>query len=131
MLRRRDPLFGIVAAGYWCDIGNIQSYMQANWDALEGRVRCRIPGRRHDNNVWIGEGVEFGVDVKIDGPAFIGDEAKIKAGAFLNGPVGVDKFVILDDNAKGSNSLVWPHSYIRENSPLRQSLGFRSGTVKN
>jgi len=131
MLRRHDPLFGIVAGGYWCDIGNIQSYLQANWDALEGRVRCRIPGRRHDNNVWIGEGVEFGVDVKIDGPAFIGDEAKIKAGAFLNGPVVVDKFVIVDDNAKVSNSVVWPHSYIGENSRLRQSLVCRNVTVKN
>ena len=34
MLRRREPLFGIVAEGYWCDIGSIQSYMQANWDLL-------------------------------------------------------------------------------------------------
>jgi mannose-1-phosphate guanylyltransferase/phosphomannomutase len=131
MLRRGDPLFGIVASGYWCDIGNIQSYMQANWDALEGRVRCRIPGRRHDNNVWLGEGVEFGLDVKVDGPAYIGDEAKIKAGAFLNGPVVVDKYVIVDDNAKVSNSVIWPHSYIGENSRLRQSLVCRSVTVKN
>jgi mannose-1-phosphate guanylyltransferase/phosphomannomutase len=131
MLRRGDPLFGIVASGYWCDIGNIQSYMQANWDVLEGRVRCRIPGRRHDNNVWLGEGVEFGVDVKVDGPAYIGDEAKIKAGAFLNGPVVVDKYVIVDDNAKVSNSVIWPNSYIGENSRLRQSLVCRNVTVKN
>jgi len=131
MLRKGDPLFGIVASGYWCDIGNIQSYMQANWDALEGRVRCRIPGQRHDNNVWIGEGVEFGIGVQVDGPAYIGDEVKIKAGAHLNGPVVVDKYVIVDDNAKVSNSVVWPHSYIGENARLRQSLVCRSVTVKN
>ena len=39
MLRRGEPLFGVVAQGYWCDVGTIQSYLQANWDALEGRVR--------------------------------------------------------------------------------------------
>jgi mannose-1-phosphate guanylyltransferase / phosphomannomutase len=131
MLRRREPLYGIVAGGYWCDIGNIQTYLQANWDALEGRVRCRIPGERHDNNVWIGEGVEFGMDVKIEGPAFIGEEAKIKAGAFVNGPAVIDKYVIIDDNAKVSNSVIWPHSYIGENSRLRQALVCRSVTVKN
>jgi mannose-1-phosphate guanylyltransferase / phosphomannomutase len=131
MLRKGDPLYGIVASGYWCDIGNIQSYLQANWDALEGRVRCRIPGRRHDNDVWIGEGVEFGLGVTIDGPAFIGDEAKVKAGAHLNGPVVIDKFVVIDDNAKVSNSLIWPHSYVGENARLRQSLLCRSVTVKN
>jgi mannose-1-phosphate guanylyltransferase/phosphomannomutase len=131
MLRKREPLYGVVATGYWCDIGNIQSYMQANWDALEGRLRCRIPGTRRDNNVWIGEGVEFGLDARIDGPAFIGDEAKIKAGAFLNGPVVVDKYVVIDDNAKVSNSVIWPHSYVGENSRLRQSLVCRSVTIKN
>jgi len=131
MLRRHDPLYGIVASGYWCDIGNIQSYLQANWDALEGRVRCRIPGTRREGGVWVGEGVEFGLHVKVDGPAFIGDEAKIKAGAHLNGPVVVDKFCIVDDNAKVSNSVIWPHSYIGENTRLRQSLLCRSVTVKN
>ncbi len=131
MLRKGDPLYGIVASGYWCDIGNIQSYLQANWDALEGRVRCRIPGRRHDNNVWIGEGVEFGIGVHVDGPAYIGEEAKIKAGAHLNGPVVIDKYVIVDDNAKVSNSVVWPHSYVGENARLRQSLICRSVTIKN
>jgi mannose-1-phosphate guanylyltransferase / phosphomannomutase len=131
MLRRREPLYGIVASGYWCDIGNIQSYLQANWDALEGRVRCRIPGTRQEGGVWIGEGVEFGLHVKVEGPAFIGDEAKIKAGAFLNGPVVVDKYVVVDDNAKVSNSVIWPHSYVGENTRLRQALLCRSVTVKN
>jgi mannose-1-phosphate guanylyltransferase / phosphomannomutase len=131
MLRRHDPLYGIVAAGYWCDIGNIQSYLQANWDALEGRVNCRIPGTRNEAGVWVGEGVEFGLHVRIEGPAFIGDEAKIKAGAFLNGPVVIDKYCVVDDNAKVSNSVIWPHSYVGENSRLRQSLLCRSVTVKN
>jgi mannose-1-phosphate guanylyltransferase/phosphomannomutase len=131
MLRRRDPLYGIVASGYWCDIGNIQSYMQANWDALEGRVRCRIPGTETQPGVWIGEGVEFGLHVRVNGPAFIGDEAKIKAGAFLNGPVVVDRHCVVDDLAKVSNSVIWPNSYIGENTRLRQSLLCRSVTVKN
>jgi mannose-1-phosphate guanylyltransferase/phosphomannomutase len=130
MLRRGDPLYGVVASGYWCDIGNIQSYLQANWDAIEGRVRCRIPGTR-EGDTWVGEGVEFGLGVKIEGPAFIGSEAKIKAGAFLNGPVVIDKHVVVDDNAKVSNSVIWPHSYIGENARLRQSLVCRSVTIKN
>ena len=44
MLRRHEPLHGIVVDDYWCDIGSIQSYMQANWDALDGKVRCHITG---------------------------------------------------------------------------------------
>ena len=130
MLRRKEELHGIVAEGYWCDIGSIQSYMQANWDALEGRVRCHIPGRR-EGNVWIGEGVEFGIGVQLDGPAFIGDEVKLKAGAFVNGHAVIDKYTIIDDNAKVSNAVIWPHSYVGENCRLRQSIVCRNVTVKN
>ena len=130
MLRRREALFGTVVDGYWCDIGSIQSYMQANWDALEGRVRCHIPGRR-EGNVWIGEGVEFGIGVQLEGPAFIGDEVKLKAGAFINGHAVIDKYAIVDDNAKVSNTVVWPHSYIGENCRLRQSIICRNVTIKN
>src|SRR5207237_97915 len=82
-----------VAGDYWCDIGSIQSYLQANWDALDGRVRCHIPGRR-EGEAWVGDGVEFGLGVHIDGPAFIGDEVKLKAGAWLNDHVVVDKYGI-------------------------------------
>ncbi len=130
MLRRREPLYGIVAEGYWCDIGSIQSYMQANWDALEGRVRCHIPGRR-EGNVWIGDGVEFGIGVQLEGPAFIGDEVKLKAGAFINGPAVIDKYATVDDNAKVSNTVIWQHSYIGESCRLRQSIVCRNVTIKN
>jgi mannose-1-phosphate guanylyltransferase/phosphomannomutase len=130
MLRRREALHGIVAEGYWCDIGSIQSYMQANWDALEGRVRLHIPGRR-EGNVWIGDGVEFGIGVQLEGPAFIGDEVKLKAGAFINGHAVIDKYTIIDDNAKVSNTVIWPHTYVGENCRLRQSIICRNVTIKN
>lgn len=130
MLRRHEPLFGVVADGYWCDIGTMQSYLQANWDALEGRVDCEIGGRR-EGNVWIGEGVEFGLGARIEGPAFIGDEAKIKANAFINGPAVIDRFCVVDDNAKVSNTIVWAGSYIGETCRLRQSVIGRSVTIKN
>ncbi len=67
MLRGGMPLYGYLAPGYWCDIGNIQTYYQANWDALEGRVEVEIAGERREGNVWIGEDVELGHDVRLVG----------------------------------------------------------------
>ena len=130
MLSRKESLVGVVMDDYWCDIGSIQSYLQANWDALEGKVRCHIPGRR-DGSVWIGDGVEFGIGVQIDGPAFIGDEVKLKASAHLNDHVIIDRYSIVDDNAKVSNSIVWPHSYVGELTRLRQAIVCRNVTIKN
>ena len=130
MLARGAPLRGFVTEDYWCDIGSIASYLQANWDALEGRVRCHIPGRR-EGQVWLGEGVEFGMGVHIDGPAFIGDEVKLKGGAWLNDRVIVDRFAIVDEHSKISNSIIWPHTYIGESCRLRQTILCRNVTMKN
>jgi mannose-1-phosphate guanylyltransferase / phosphomannomutase len=130
MLRRHEPLHGIVVDDYWTDIGSIQSYLQANWDALDGKVRCHIPGHR-EGNVWMGEGVEIGIGVQLDGPAFIGDEVKLKAGAILNEHAVIDKYSVIDDNTKISNSIVWPHSYIGERARLRQAIVCRNVTIKN
>ncbi|HXL59794.1 MAG TPA: sugar phosphate nucleotidyltransferase, partial [Mycobacterium sp.] len=130
MLRRHEPLHGVVVDDYWCDIGSIQSYLQANWDALDGKVRCLIPGRRQ-GNVWMGDGVEIGIGVQFDGPAFIGDEVKLKAGAILNEHVVIDKYSVIDENTKISNSVVWPHSYIGERCRLRQAIVCRNVTIKN
>jgi mannose-1-phosphate guanylyltransferase/phosphomannomutase len=130
MLRRHEPLHGIVVDDYWCDIGSIQSYMQANWDALDGKVRCHIPGTRQ-GNVWMGEGVEIGIGVQLDGPAFIGDEVKLKGGAHINEHGVIDRYSVIDDNTKVSNSVVWPHSYIGERCRLRQAIVCRNVTIKN
>jgi mannose-1-phosphate guanylyltransferase/phosphomannomutase len=130
MLRRKEPLHGAVVEEYWTDIGSIQSYIQANWDALEGKVRCHIPGR-HEGTVWIGEGVEFGIDVQLDGPAFIGDEVKLKAGAFINDHAVIDRYTVIDQHSKVSNSILWPHSYVGEQCRLRQTIICRNVTVKD
>ncbi|MGA8015191.1 MAG: sugar phosphate nucleotidyltransferase [Candidatus Dormiibacterota bacterium] len=130
MLARHQPLFGIVAEGYWCDIGTIPSLLQANWDALAGRVRCRIPGRRQ-GDTYIGTDVELGSGATIEGPAFLGDEVKLKAGTHLVGPVIVDKYAVVDANSMVTNSVLWPHVYVGESCRIREAILGRSVTVKN
>ena len=130
MLRRRDSLWATVGRGYWCDIGSVQSYLQANWDALEGRVVCEIAGQRTGPSQWINEGATVADTARIEGPAFIGRDAVIGHAAFLNGPVVVDRYAVVDAGAKVSNSVIWPQVYIGERSRLRQSVVCSSATLK-
>ena len=98
---------------------------------MRSTARCgHIPGRR-EGNVSMGEGVEIGIGVHLDGPAWIGDEVKLKAGAILNEHAVIDNYSHVDDNTKISNSIVWPHSYIGERARLRQAIVCRNVTVKN
>src|SRR5579871_7044527 len=45
MLRKGDPIYGYIASGYWCDVGNLAEYMRANADALTGKVEIEIPAK--------------------------------------------------------------------------------------
>ncbi len=130
MLRRQDSLWAVVGRGYWCDIGSVQSYLQANWDALEGRVVCEIAGRQVGEAQWISEDAEVAASAQIEGPAFIGRDAVVGEGAFLNGPVVLDRFSVVDVGAKVSNSVVWPQVYLGERCRLRQAVVCSGATIK-
>ncbi|MHB8393962.1 MAG: sugar phosphate nucleotidyltransferase [Candidatus Dormibacteria bacterium] len=130
MLRRGDSLWAAVGRGYWCDIGSIQSYLQANWDALEGRVHCEIAGRRVGDSQWISEGAEIAASAQIVGPAFIGRDAVVGDDVFINGPVVLDRFSVIDQGAKVSNSVIWPQVYLGERCRLRQTVVCGGATIK-
>ncbi|MGZ4408098.1 MAG: sugar phosphate nucleotidyltransferase, partial [Gaiellaceae bacterium] len=77
LLEMGRPLYGMVCDGYWQDIGNLDQFRQANFDALDGKVELDITGIRLRGNIWIGEGVEIDDLEDIEGPAFIGNYCRI------------------------------------------------------
>src|SRR5665213_323273 len=46
LLEMGRPMYGHVCDGYWQDIGNLDQFRQANFDALDEKVRLNIPGMR-------------------------------------------------------------------------------------
>jgi mannose-1-phosphate guanylyltransferase/phosphomannomutase len=88
LLEMGRPIYGYVCEGYWQDIGNLDQYRQANFDALDERVRLNVPGLKVRGDVWIGEGVEIDDVEGVEGPAFIGNYARISPEASV-GPYTV------------------------------------------
>ena len=86
LLEMGRPLYGYVLDGYWQDIGNLDQYRQANFDALDERVSLTIPGLRLRGNIWLGEGVELADLGQIEGPAYVGNYCRISPTA-LDRPV--------------------------------------------
>jgi mannose-1-phosphate guanylyltransferase/phosphomannomutase len=131
LLKQGEPVFGWVASGYWEDVGSHSAYVKANFDCLEGRVKVQIPGERRGDAIWVSEEAEVSPSARIDGPALIGAGAKVRAGAWVNGPCVIGGYTTIDTGAKVSNSIIWDHTYIGENSRLRGSVVCRSVTVKH
>jgi mannose-1-phosphate guanylyltransferase/phosphomannomutase len=106
LLEMGRPIYGHICEGYWQDIGNLDQYRQANFDALDERVRLSIPGIRLYGNVWVGESVEIDVAEAVQGPAFIGDDCRIEPAATVGPYTVFASGVTLRDHARVSRSVV-------------------------
>jgi mannose-1-phosphate guanylyltransferase/phosphomannomutase len=106
LLEMGRPLYGYVAEGYWQDIGNLDQYRQANFDALDESVKLNVSGIRLRGNVWVGEGVDLDDLEAVEGPTFIGNYCRIAPRASV-GPYSVlMNSVTLGDHARTSRSVV-------------------------
>ena len=83
LLKRGAPLYGYISDGYWEDVGTHESYLKAQADVLDRRVRTDIAGFEVSPGVWVAEGAEVDADAVLTGPLCIGDYAKIEAGRAL------------------------------------------------
>ena len=98
LLESDVPFYSHEIDAYWNDIGNLRELREGNFDALTGAVQVERVGEIVDGfrsgepspvegelsgPVLLGPDCELGDDVRIDGPAVIGDGAKIGAGSRL------------------------------------------------
>jgi mannose-1-phosphate guanylyltransferase / phosphomannomutase len=88
MLEEGRPIYGYVMEGYWEDIGNIEQYMSAQRDVLNGKVRgVRPPGEEVRKGVYIGDGVQVNEEY-LEGPVVLGEGVWIADGAHV-GPYSI------------------------------------------
>lgn len=131
LLHQNEPLYGYVAEGYWCDIGNLQQYRQAQYDALDGRVKVSVPGARVRRDVWIGEGSSIDPRAEIQGPAVIGKNCKVMDRAILHEYTVIGDNCIVEEGAVLHRSILWNNTYIGKKSKITGSTLSRSCTVKS
>jgi mannose-1-phosphate guanylyltransferase/phosphomannomutase len=131
LLEMGRPLYGYVMDGYWQDIGNLDQYRQANFDALEEKVRLNVPGIRLRGNVWVGEGVEIDDVEEIEGPAFIGNYCRIARDASV-GPYSVlSNSVTLRERARTTRSVVDASTHIGRSSLIEGAIIGRACDIRD
>ncbi|TFH40727.1 MAG: nucleotidyl transferase, partial [Lysobacterales bacterium] len=130
LLSRADPMYGYIADGYWCDVGNLSEYMRATQDILNQKVQVDELGHQVSPGVWCEEDVEIAPDAQIYGPVFLGRGVKIKAGVIIHGPTVVRDYTVIDNNAHVDRSIIWRNCYIGEGVELRGAIIGRQCNLK-
>ncbi len=137
LLAEGQPMFGYVADGYWCDIGNHAQYMQAQRDLLDafgglldGLANVRIPGIRMQEDVWVGDGADISPSANLSGKVVIGQHSKIEAGAQIREYSIVGHNVVIKADAHTHRAVIWDNSYIGSKCTLHSAVIGKNCDIK-
>jgi mannose-1-phosphate guanylyltransferase/phosphomannomutase len=130
LLEMGRPIYGYVCEGYWQDIGDLDQYRQANFDALDEKVALNISGLKIRGDVWVGEGVEIDDVEGVEGPAFIGNYCTISPESSV-GPYSVlGPGTTLRERARVSRSLIDSSCYIGRSALVEGAILGRNCDVR-
>jgi len=131
LLEMGRPLYGHVLDGYWQDIGTIDQYRQANFDALDERVRLNIPGIRLRGNVWVGEGVDVDDLEEVEGPAYIGNYCRLARNASVGAHTVLSNSVTLRERARVVRSVIDASTHLGRSSLVEGSIVGRACDIRD
>ncbi|MDN5344616.1 MAG: mannose-phosphate guanylyltransferase / phosphomannomutase, partial [Clostridia bacterium] len=122
LLKEKRLLFGVTLSGYWCDIGNLNQYRQAQEDILGGKVKVRVVGEDRGNGIVAGEGVEIDPTARIEGPVLLGGYCHIGAGAVVGPFTMLGPYTRVEEGAVIKRSILWDNVYASEGVSLRGAV---------
>lgn len=131
MLAEGMPLYGYVASGYWCDIGNLDQYRQAHLDLSHGRVHLSLPGTPLRKGVLVGKGTQIHPSAELEPPLVIGRNCRIREGArLLEGTVLGDNCIV-EEGATLHRDVVWENTFIGKKVQSKAAILGRKVTIKS
>lgn len=119
LLKQGLPVYGYVADGYWEDVGTHESYFRAQADVLLGKVDVDLDAFEISEGVWIAEGADVHPDAVLRGPVFIGDYAKVEAGAELREFTVIGRNVIVKGGAFLHRAVIHDNVFVGPQTNLR------------
>jgi len=124
MLSKRMGLYGIVAEGYWKDVGNLDEYSLAHVDLLAGNINLDFGSEAisiGEGRAYVGKNVHLGQNLKVIGTAIIGHNASIANGAEINNSV-IGSRARVGEKCEINNSIIWSDVAIGGESQLDRSI---------
>ena len=131
LLKEKAAVFGYVAEGYWCDIGNIDQYMKCHFDILKGLASVNIKAQKYGEDIWIGEECEISPQAKISTPVYIGKGSKIYKDAQIGPYTILGENNIICSDATIKRSILFNSCYIGDKAQIRGAVLCRKVQVKS
>ncbi|MEP0828123.1 MAG: NTP transferase domain-containing protein [bacterium] len=124
MLSKNMGLYGMIAEGYWKDVGNIDEYARAHDDLLSGNINLDLGLERMvvgEGTLYFGKNVSLGKDLKVGGVVIVGNNAIIGNNSELNYSV-IGSRSKVGEGSEINHTVIWADSWVGAHSQLERSI---------
>jgi mannose-1-phosphate guanylyltransferase len=122
LLEAGEKLAGYEGSFYWSDIGSLETYKAAQRDALLGKVRLTIPGKRLEGGLWLDRDSRLHPTATLEGPMTIGHAVVIGREVTLIGDTTVGSGCWVRPGATIKRSILLPGSSVGEEAYLEDCI---------
>lgn len=129
LLEKGEPMYGYVAEGYWCDVGSLDSYRQAQYDALQRKVKLDFAYEERSPDLWLGQTTYIDASARIDPPVLIGNNCRIGPRAHIEPGTVIGDNVTIGADADLKRPIIWNGAIIGEEVHLRACTIARGSRV--
>lgn len=131
LLDKGIPMYGYIAEGYWCDVGHLDAYREAQYDGLCGKVKLeKAYGERYvsttlprtpyvgESGIWIGQNTYIDPTAEIEAPVLIGDNSRIGPRVQIEAGTVIGDKVTIGAEANLKRPIIWNGAIVGEEAQL-------------
>jgi len=131
LIEANQPVFGYITDDFWCDVGSLSQYREAQEKVMSGVVQLKIPGSQ-SGGISIGHGCQIDEQADLVPPVVLGENVKVKRGARVGPYTAIGANCIVEEFAVVERSVVWENCYIGAEAQIRSAvLGTKVVAKKN
>ena len=119
LLEKGEPIYGYVADGYWCDVGHLDAYREAQYDALQGKVRLDYAYPAKTMGVYVGSNTVIDPTARLQAPVIVGDNCRVGARSLLEPGTVIGDNVTIGSDANLKRPVVWNGAIVGDEAHLR------------
>lgn len=128
LLDRGDDLLGFVTRSYWCDVGSLAQYREAQEQFLAGQINLPFSG--YSGGVWVEPNSQIDPHAILVPPVCIGRNVKVRRGARVGPYTVIGDNSIVEEEALVERSTTWDSAYIGPGTRLHSATLCSRVTLK-
>ncbi|HZK56884.1 MAG TPA: sugar phosphate nucleotidyltransferase [Clostridia bacterium] len=121
LLRDNVPMYGYITEEYWCDVGDLNTYIETHADILSDEKKHYLLGKKQGRGIWIGEGTILEKGTKMHPPIYIGKNSLIKEGAVIGPYTAIGNNCTIGEGTSIKRSIIWNDVNVSKNCEIRKS----------